>query len=204
MHRSRSVLSLSLSYAALDLPMLHQCNAPRNTTRPASLKALSERHGSRLENGNRRHRHELHRKRTVNADTSKYFQGDLSDRGGIIGRNLFILAKTARALLDVAPPAADLQQQPDVGPDTPRVLPCRCPRCGARMILIECSRAAASPSSSLLLPIEPSSKNFGGLAGISSARRLRPQIFVLKQTTLSIRKSASPVAKRRNECAKYP
>ena len=32
-------------------------------------------------------------KRTVNADTSKYFQGDLSDRGGIIGRNLFILAQ---------------------------------------------------------------------------------------------------------------
>jgi hypothetical protein len=33
-------------------------------------------------------------KRTVNADTGKYFQGDLiSTRGGILGRNLFILAQ---------------------------------------------------------------------------------------------------------------
>ena len=34
-------------------------------------------------------------------------------------------------------PAADPQKQPDVAPDTPRVLPCPCPRCGARMIVIE-------------------------------------------------------------------
>jgi hypothetical protein len=33
-------------------------------------------------------------KRTVNADSGKYFQGDLiSTRGGILGRNLFILAQ---------------------------------------------------------------------------------------------------------------
>ena len=44
---------------------------------------------------------------------------------------------TARALLDVAPPAVDPQQQPDGTPDAPRVLPCPCPRCGARMIVIE-------------------------------------------------------------------
>jgi putative transposase/transposase-like zinc-binding protein len=44
---------------------------------------------------------------------------------------------TARALLDVAPPVADPQEQPDVPPDAPRVLPCPCPRCGARMIVIE-------------------------------------------------------------------
>jgi hypothetical protein len=46
---------------------------------------------------------------------------------------------TARALLDVAPPATGPrpQQEPDVAPDTPRVLPCPCPRCGARMIVIE-------------------------------------------------------------------
>src|SRR5258708_13246296 len=44
---------------------------------------------------------------------------------------------TARALLNVARPAADPQKQPDVAPDTPRVLPCPCPRCGARMIVIE-------------------------------------------------------------------
>ena len=44
---------------------------------------------------------------------------------------------TARALFDVTPPAADPQQQPDGTPDAPRVLPCSCPRCGARMIVIE-------------------------------------------------------------------
>src|SRR5712675_2122206 len=44
---------------------------------------------------------------------------------------------TARALLNVAPPAADPQKQPDIATDTPRVLPCPCPRCGARMIVIE-------------------------------------------------------------------
>jgi hypothetical protein len=49
---------------------------------------------------------------------------------------------TARALLAVAPPAVappavDEQKQPDLAPDAPRVLPCPCPRCGARMIVIE-------------------------------------------------------------------
>jgi hypothetical protein len=43
----------------------------------------------------------------------------------------------ARVLLDVAPPAAEAQKQPDVAPDTPRVLPSPCPCCGARMIVIE-------------------------------------------------------------------
>jgi hypothetical protein len=44
---------------------------------------------------------------------------------------------TARILLDVAPPAAEAQKQPDVAPDSPRVLPCPCPCCGGRMIVIE-------------------------------------------------------------------
>jgi Putative transposase/Transposase zinc-binding domain len=44
---------------------------------------------------------------------------------------------TARALLNVAQSAAEAQKQRDVAPDTPRVLPCPCPRCGARMIVIE-------------------------------------------------------------------
>src|ERR1700751_5177062 len=43
----------------------------------------------------------------------------------------------ARALLNVAPPNADPQEQPDVAPDTPRVLPYPCPCCGAPMIVIE-------------------------------------------------------------------
>jgi hypothetical protein len=53
---------------------------------------------------------------------------------------------TARALLDVAPPAGDPQQQPDVAPGAPRVLPCPCPRCGARMIVIEVFAPGCEPS----------------------------------------------------------
>jgi hypothetical protein len=53
----------------------------------------------------------------------------------------------ARALLDVAPPPADPQQQPDAGPDAPRVLPCPCPRCGARMIVIEVFAPGCEPRS---------------------------------------------------------
>jgi hypothetical protein len=44
---------------------------------------------------------------------------------------------TARALLNVTPPAADPQEQPNSATDAPRVLPCSCPCCGARMIVIE-------------------------------------------------------------------
>jgi hypothetical protein len=32
-------------------------------------------------------------KRTVEAETGKYFQGDLMHHGGILGRNLFVLAQ---------------------------------------------------------------------------------------------------------------
>jgi hypothetical protein len=42
-----------------------------------------------------------------------------------------------RALLEVTPPAVDQQKQADLAPDAPRVLPCRCPRRGDRMIVIE-------------------------------------------------------------------
>jgi hypothetical protein len=52
---------------------------------------------------------------------------------------------TARALLDVALPAADPQQQPDATQDAPRVLPCPCPRCGARMIVIEVFARGCEP-----------------------------------------------------------
>ena len=47
---------------------------------------------------------------------------------------------TARALLHIVPPA-DPQKQLDITPDALRVLPCPCPRCGARMIVIEGLRA---------------------------------------------------------------
>ena len=53
---------------------------------------------------------------------------------------------TARALLNVVPPAADPQKQPDVAPDSPRVLPCPYPRCGARMIVIEVFARGCEPS----------------------------------------------------------
>src|SRR6516164_3208644 len=42
---------------------------------------------------------------------------------------------TSRALLHIVPPA-DPQKQPDIPLDALRVLPCPCPRCGARMIVI--------------------------------------------------------------------
>jgi hypothetical protein len=51
----------------------------------------------------------------------------------------------ARALLNVAPPAADSQQQPDVAPDALRALPWPCPRCGARMIVIETFARGCEP-----------------------------------------------------------
>ena len=52
---------------------------------------------------------------------------------------------TARALLNVAPPAAEPQQPPDIATDTPRVLPCPCPRCGGRMIVIETFAPGCEP-----------------------------------------------------------
>ena len=52
----------------------------------------------------------------------------------------------ARALLNAAPPDAHPQKQPDVAPDTPRVLPYPCPCCGARMIVIETFAPGCQPS----------------------------------------------------------
>jgi len=51
----------------------------------------------------------------------------------------------ARALLGAEPPAAEPQHQPDVTPDAPRVAPCPCPRCGARMIVIEVFARGCQP-----------------------------------------------------------
>ena len=52
---------------------------------------------------------------------------------------------TARALLGADPPVADPQPQPDVTPDAPRAAPCPCPRCGARMIVIEVFARGCEP-----------------------------------------------------------
>ena len=51
----------------------------------------------------------------------------------------------ARTLLNVAPPAADTQEPPDIATDTPPVLPCPCPRCGGRMIVIETFASGCEP-----------------------------------------------------------
>jgi hypothetical protein len=52
---------------------------------------------------------------------------------------------TARALLGVAPPAADAQTSPDITPDAPPVLPNPCPHCGARMFVIEVFARGCEP-----------------------------------------------------------
>ena len=52
---------------------------------------------------------------------------------------------TARALLHILSPG-DPQKQPDITPDALRVLPCPCPRCGARMIVIEVFAGGCEPS----------------------------------------------------------
>jgi hypothetical protein len=51
----------------------------------------------------------------------------------------------ARVLLSVAPPAVDTQKEPDITPDTPPVLSCPCPHCGARMIVIEIFARGCEP-----------------------------------------------------------
>jgi hypothetical protein len=52
---------------------------------------------------------------------------------------------TARAFLNIAPPAADPQEQPDIATDTPPMLSCPCPRCGGRMIVIETFAPGCEP-----------------------------------------------------------
>src|SRR6266478_4330933 len=55
-----------------------------------------------------------------------------------------IAQSTARALLHIVPPA-DPQKQPNITLDALRVLPCPCPRCGARMIVIEVFARGCEP-----------------------------------------------------------
>lgn len=52
---------------------------------------------------------------------------------------------TARVLLNDDPPAADPQVQRDIAADATHVLPCPCPRCGARMIVIEVFARGCEP-----------------------------------------------------------
>jgi hypothetical protein len=52
---------------------------------------------------------------------------------------------TIRALLRAVPPEVNQQKQSDVVPDAPRVLPCPCPCCGGRMIVIEVFARGCEP-----------------------------------------------------------
>src|SRR5262245_18049367 len=42
----------------------------------------------------------------------------------------------ARELLGVPPPVVDHEEEKAATPNQPRILPCPCPRCGGRMIII--------------------------------------------------------------------
>jgi len=52
----------------------------------------------------------------------------------------------ARELLDATPPVVEHEGQKAVAPDEPRVLPCPCPRCGGRMIVIEAFARGCQPT----------------------------------------------------------
>ena len=51
----------------------------------------------------------------------------------------------ARELLGVAPPVAEPEEEKAAAPDEARVLPCPCPRCGGRMIVIEVFAKGCEP-----------------------------------------------------------
>jgi hypothetical protein len=66
--------------------------------------------------------------------------------GLFAGSNRTESIATARALLGVAEPAGVPQKPQDIPPDAPRVLPCPCPHCGARMIVIETFARGCEPN----------------------------------------------------------
>src|SRR5262245_66663916 len=51
-----------------------------------------------------------------------------------------------RELLGAAPPVVEHEEQKPAAPDEPRVLPCPCPRCGGRMIVIEVFERGCEPT----------------------------------------------------------
>jgi hypothetical protein len=52
----------------------------------------------------------------------------------------------ARELLGAEPRVVEPEEKKAAAPDEPRVLPCPCPRCGGRMIVIEVFAKGAEPS----------------------------------------------------------
>ena len=51
----------------------------------------------------------------------------------------------ARELLGAAPPVVESEEEKAATPEEPRVLPCPCPRCGARMLVIEVFAKGCEP-----------------------------------------------------------
>ena len=52
----------------------------------------------------------------------------------------------ARELLGAAPRVVEPEEEKAAAPDEPRVLPCSCPRCGGRMIIIEVFARGCEPT----------------------------------------------------------
>ena len=61
----------------------------------------------------------------------------------------------ARELLGAAPRVVEPEEQKPAAPDDPRVLPCPCPRCGGRMIVIETFARGCEPSYRPMSPPTP-------------------------------------------------
>src|SRR5262249_60618570 len=61
-----------------------------------------------------------------------------SNRAGNIAR--------ARELLGAPPPVIEHEEEKAPAPNEPRILPCPCPHCGGRMIVIEVFERGCEPS----------------------------------------------------------
>jgi hypothetical protein len=61
----------------------------------------------------------------------------------------------ARELLGAAPRVVKPEEQKPAAPDEPRVLPCPCPRCGGRMIVIETFARGCEPTYRPMSPPMP-------------------------------------------------
>jgi hypothetical protein len=71
----------------------------------------------------------------------------IDDRRGFtesVTLGLFLLARS-RELLGAMPRVVEPEEEQTATPDEPRVQPCTCPRCGARMIIIEVFARGCEP-----------------------------------------------------------
>src|SRR5215469_1246177 len=65
--------------------------------------------------------------------------------GLFANRNRAANVARSRELLGALPRVVELEQEQAATPDEPRVQPCTCPRCGARMIIIEVFTRGCEP-----------------------------------------------------------